>query len=54
MQPFDVAVITASDEMFTHQVWAYNTMEAERAIRIFYKHSTLVGIVFGANDEECI
>lgn len=52
MQPFDVAVVTGGGEVYSHQVWAASESEAECAISIFYKHTTLVGIVFASDDKE--
>ena len=50
MNPYDVAVIFGDDEMCCHQVWAVNESEAMRTIMLFYKDSTVMGVVFGSDD----
>jgi hypothetical protein len=52
MQPFDVTVVLANDEMYNHLVYSYNDTEAKRAISLFYRDSTILGIIFGASDKE--
>lgn len=53
MEPFDLAVVLGADEIIYHQVWASTESEAYRAIALFYRDSTVIGIVFAAQDREC-
>ena len=50
MEPYDVAVIFGDDLSCCHQVWAANESEVMRTIMLFYKDSTIVGVVFGSDD----
>ncbi|MFN7584024.1 MAG: hypothetical protein ACK5P0_01555 [bacterium] len=50
MNPYDIAVIFGNEDMCCHQVWAANETEAKDAIMFFYRESTVVGIIFAAND----
>jgi len=52
MQPFDVMVVLANDEMYSHKVYAYSDAEAKQAISMFYSDSTILGIIFGTSDKE--
>lgn len=51
MQPYDLCVVFGDDEMCCHQVWASDEVEAQHAIALFYKDSTIIGIVFAADDK---
>jgi len=50
MNPYDICVVFGTDEVCFHQVWAANESEAMRTIMLFYKDSTVVGVVFAANE----
>jgi hypothetical protein len=50
MNPYDICVVFGDDESCCHQVWAANESEAMRTIMLFYKDSTVMGVVFGSDD----
>jgi hypothetical protein len=50
MEPYDICVVFGDDESCCHQVWAANESEAMRTIMLFYKDSTVMGVVFAANE----
>lgn len=52
MNPYDLCVVFGDDEMCCHQVWANNEGEAYHAVMMFYKDSTVIGVVFGSDDKE--
>jgi hypothetical protein len=52
MQPFDVTVVLANDEVYNHLVYAYSEPEAKQSISLFYRDSTILGIIFGTSDKE--
>ena len=53
MQPYELCVVLGDDEIINHQVWACNESEAYRSIALFYRDSTVIGIVFAAQDRGC-
>jgi hypothetical protein len=49
MNPYDICVVFGDDEVCCHQVWAENESEAHRSVMVFYKDSTVIGVVFGSD-----
>jgi hypothetical protein len=49
MNPYDICVVFGDDEVCCHQVWAANESEAHRSVMVFYKDSTVIGVVFGSD-----
>jgi hypothetical protein len=49
MNPYDICVVFGDDEVCCHQVWAANESEALRSVMVFYKDSTVIGVVFGSD-----
>lgn len=52
MQPYDICVVFGDDEMCNHLVWASDEIEAHRTVMLFYRDTTVLGVVFAANDKE--
>ena len=52
MTPFDIAVMFGDDEVNVHLVYAWNQDEALRSVMLYYKDSTVIGVMFGANNKE--
>jgi len=50
MNPYDICVIFGDEESCCHLVYAVNENEAVSAIMVFYKDSTVTGIVFGTGE----
>lgn len=50
MKPYDICVVFGDDESCCHQVWAANESETMRTVMLFYKDSTVVGVIFGLDD----
>ena len=48
MEPYDIAVVTGNEEVITHLVYAGTQDEAILCIRVLYKDTTIIGIIFGA------
>lgn len=52
MTPFDIAVMFGTDEVNVHLVYAHTQEEALRSVLLYYKHSTVIGVMFGALNKE--
>lgn len=52
MTPYDIAVIFGTDEVNKHLVYAYTKEEALHSVLLYYKHSTVIGVMFGALNKE--
>jgi hypothetical protein len=48
MGPYDIAVVTGDHTVVVHKVYAGTDDEAVDSIRVFYKDTTIIGIIFGA------
>lgn len=52
MTPYDIAVIFGDDEVNVHLVYAWNQDDALRSVLLYYKDSTVIGVLFAANDKD--
>jgi hypothetical protein len=48
MEPYDIAVVTGDHTVVVHKVYAGTEEEAVDSIRVFYKDTTIIGIILGA------